>query len=168
MTADTSAPELRITHPSEDPRLVPLYRTTVTVGGESARCGRRNHRARSVDGDLDVVLALPREMGGSAGATNPEQLLAAGYAASFHQALSLLAQQDHVEASRLRVEATISVGTEPSYGGHVLTAELTVHWPGVGRRVAKALIARAKQRDPCSKMMRRGLLSTTRLAEIAR
>jgi len=37
----------------------------------------------SDDGILDVDLRPPKEMGGPGGATNPEQLFAAGYAACF-------------------------------------------------------------------------------------
>src|SRR5436305_185413 len=43
--------------------------------------GGRNGRARSLDGILDVELATPKELGGPGGATNPEQLFAAGFAA---------------------------------------------------------------------------------------
>ena len=58
-----------------------IYSTTVAVDG-----GREGH-ARSSDGALDVALTLPKEFGGpdKAGATNPEQLFAAGYAACFNQ-----------------------------------------------------------------------------------
>ncbi|MFK4979899.1 organic hydroperoxide resistance protein, partial [Klebsiella pneumoniae] len=42
---------------------------------------------RVVAGDLDLDVAVPKEMGGSGAGTNPEQLFAAGYAACFHSAL---------------------------------------------------------------------------------
>ena len=41
----------------------------------------RNGHAKSSDGLLDVDVSFPKEMGGSGGATNPEQLFAAGYSA---------------------------------------------------------------------------------------
>ena len=41
--------------------------------------GGREGRSTSDDGLLDVTLAPPAEMGGKGGATNPEQLFAAGY-----------------------------------------------------------------------------------------
>jgi len=41
----------------------------------------RNGHSRFSDGVLDVDLATPVEIGGPGGATNPEQLFAAGYAA---------------------------------------------------------------------------------------
>ena len=37
---------------------------------------------RSSDGLIDTDVAFPVEMGGAGGATNPEQLFAAGYAAT--------------------------------------------------------------------------------------
>ncbi len=37
--------------------------------------GGRDGRATSSDGILDVKLAVPKEMGGAGGGTNPEQLL---------------------------------------------------------------------------------------------
>jgi len=47
---------------------------------------------KSNDGALDVNLRMPIELGGPGGGSNPEQLLAAGYAACFHGALTLLAE----------------------------------------------------------------------------
>ncbi|MGL1301979.1 organic hydroperoxide resistance protein, partial [Vibrio parahaemolyticus] len=47
---------------------------------------------RVVAGDLDLDVAVPKEMGGSGAGTNPEQLFAAGYAASFHSALHAVAR----------------------------------------------------------------------------
>src|ERR1700687_5254609 len=56
------------------------YRTpTVTsIGG-------RDGSVRSADGLIDLQVALPKEMGGPGGKTNPEELFAAGYAACFHR-----------------------------------------------------------------------------------
>ena len=47
----------------------------------------RNGHVRSSDGLIDADVRIPKEMGGEGGATNPEQLFAAGYAACFHSAL---------------------------------------------------------------------------------
>ena len=68
-----------------------LYTGTVVVTGGEAAHGRASGIARSQDGELELHLRLPKELGGDGGGTNPEQLLAAGYAACFHGALSLLA-----------------------------------------------------------------------------
>jgi len=53
--------------------------------------GGRDGRAVSDDGLLDVKLAPPKELGGMGGATNPEQLFAAGYSACFMGALKHVA-----------------------------------------------------------------------------
>ncbi|ADB30207.1 organic hydroperoxide resistance protein [Kribbella flavida DSM 17836] len=47
----------------------PLYTAMATSTGD----GRAGGRAASNDGLLDVTLAVPHEMGGPGGATNPEQ-----------------------------------------------------------------------------------------------
>ena len=58
-----------------------IYTTKVTaVGGRSGNI-------KSEDGILDLPLAMPKELGGKGGATNPEQLFAAGYAACFENAV---------------------------------------------------------------------------------
>ena len=51
----------------------------------------RPHTATS-DNLVSHDLAVPVEMGGPGGATNPEQLFAAGYAACFHSALKMVAR----------------------------------------------------------------------------
>jgi hypothetical protein len=55
--------------------------------------GGRDGAARSDDGRLDIKLSSP---GTSGGGTNPEQLFAAGYAACFMSALSLVARRAKV------------------------------------------------------------------------
>ncbi|MGV0908617.1 organic hydroperoxide resistance protein [Martelella sp. FOR1707] len=64
-----------------------LYVTRV-----SATAGRRG-RVRSDDGLLDLAIATPQELGGRGGATNPEQLFGASYAACFENALMDVALQ---------------------------------------------------------------------------
>ena len=65
------------------------YTAEATSSGDA-----RNGHVRSSDGIIDQDMAMPKEMGGPGGATNPEQLFAAGYAACFHQALKLAAGQE--------------------------------------------------------------------------
>lgn len=59
--------------------------------------GGRDGRATSSDGILDVKLAVPKEMGGAGGGTNPEQLFAAGYSACFLGAMKFVANRDHLK-----------------------------------------------------------------------
>ena len=55
-----------------------LYTAEVTATGDG-----RNGHVTSTDKLIDVDVARPVEMGGAGGATNPEQLFAAGYSACF-------------------------------------------------------------------------------------
>ena len=64
-----------------------LYTARATATG-----GRAGHAA-SDDGILDVDLRPPVQMGGPGGATNPEQLFAAGYAACFQSALAVVGRR---------------------------------------------------------------------------
>jgi lipoyl-dependent peroxiredoxin len=48
--------------------------------------GRQNGHGRTDDGELEVDLRMPSELGGDGGGTNPEELFAVGYAACFESA----------------------------------------------------------------------------------
>ena len=68
----------------------PLYTAEATA------TGGRDGRVSSTRGALDVVLRPPVELGGPGGATNPEELFAAGYAACFQSALAVVARREKV------------------------------------------------------------------------
>ena len=124
-----------------------LYTAEVAVTG-----GRDGH-ARSSDGLLDVRLAVPKEMGGQGGATNPEQLFAAGYAACFESALMVAARRGHVDAGTVSIASRVGVG--PSEGGqYVLAVELRVSIPGTERSSAEALVQEADKVCPYSNAVR--------------
>jgi lipoyl-dependent peroxiredoxin len=113
----------------------------------------RNGHARTDDGMLDFDLRIPSEMGGAGGATNPEQLFAAGYAACFHSALKFVAQRDKLDMSDSEVSATVGIGMLPT-GGFGLEVELDVHIPTLDRTAADALVARAHEVCPYSNATR--------------
>jgi osmotically inducible protein OsmC len=82
-----------------------LYSTKVTaVGGRSGS-------VRSDDGLLELTLALPKALGGNGGATNPEQLFAAGYAACFENAVIHVtrAKKDQVKDEDIKVVAAVAL-----------------------------------------------------------
>ncbi len=81
-----------------------LYQAQVTSQGG------RNGQIRSSDGILEMKVSLPKEMGGMGGATNPEQLFAAGYAACFENALIFAARGEKVNPGRTAVTATVGIG----------------------------------------------------------
>jgi osmotically inducible protein OsmC len=125
-----------------------LYTATATATGD----GRNGHTATE-DGLLDVDVRIPKEMGGPGGATNPEQLFAAGYAACFHSALKLVAAQDTLDVTGTEVSASVTIGMLDS-GGFGLAVELDVFAPHLDHDVALALTERAHQVCPYSNATR--------------
>ena len=125
-----------------------LYTATALATGDG-----RNGHARSEDGILDLDLRIPKEMGGTGGAANPEMLFAAGYAACFHSALKVVARQDKLDVSGSEVTASVGIGPLDS-GGYGLTVELAVHVPNLDKPAAEALTARAHEVCPYSNATR--------------
>jgi lipoyl-dependent peroxiredoxin len=111
--------------------------------------GGRSGRATTPDGTLDLKIAVPTELGGEGGGTNPEQLFAAGYASCFLSALSLVAAKREVDTSEATVTADIGLRAEP--GGVGLVGELHVRMPGVDRDMAEKLVERAHRVCPYSR-----------------
>ncbi len=64
-----------------------LYTADATAVG-----GRSGH-VRSATGVVDLEMSVPEGLGGKKGATNPEELFAAGYSSCFQQALLVTAQR---------------------------------------------------------------------------
>ncbi len=123
-----------------------------TAAALSTGDGRNGH-VRSSDGLLDLDLAAPPEMGGPGGATNPEQMFAAGYAACFHSALKGAARRQKVTLSDSAVAAEVGVGPRDE-GGFGLTIALHVEVGGIEQAVAEELVATAHQMCPYSNATR--------------
>ncbi|WP_274388981.1 Ohr family peroxiredoxin [Streptomyces cavernae] len=143
---------------------VPIYTTTVTVSGGVASHGRASGRARSDDGVLDINLRMPAELGGDGRGTNPEQLFAAGFAACFHGALSLVARQATLDPAAISVEATVAFGRDPDDGGYLLRVDLVVRWPGIDPEIAAPLLDKTNSLCPYAKMAWQGTPTTITLA----
>lgn len=126
--------------------------------------GGRDGRAISSDNVIDLPLSTPKEMGGpgKADSTNPEQLLAAGYAACFDGALNLVARLAKTPIAGSTVEADVSFGKDgDNYG---LAVDLKVNIPGLNQTQAEELVAQAHQVCPYSRATRGNIevsLSTT-------
>ncbi|MEH1126008.1 organic hydroperoxide resistance protein [Micromonospora sp. CPCC 206061] len=125
-----------------------LYTAEALASGD----GREGH-VRSFDGLLEADLAVPKELGGAGGATNPEQLFAAGYAACFHSALRRVARQARADVSGSTVIGRVSIGPN-SAGGFGLAVELEIAMPSVERVAARQLVDRAHQVCPYSNAVR--------------
>ncbi|WP_231444652.1 Ohr family peroxiredoxin [Brevibacterium zhoupengii] len=137
-----------------------LYTTTATSTGE----GRAGGRAVTDDGLLDLTLAIPKSMGGPGGATNPEQLFAAGWASCFHSGLKMVAAQQKTPVTDSTVTADVWI-TKTDEGGLALNAAIRVHiGGGITQEAAEALVAAAHQVCPYSVATRGNLpvdLTTT-------
>ncbi|MBK3567239.1 MULTISPECIES: Ohr family peroxiredoxin [unclassified Streptomyces] len=164
MTGPIQPPDLSTEQDFGGEEFAPLYITTVTVTGGTAAHGRASGRARSDDGILDLDLRLPAELGGDGHGSNPEQLFAAGFAACFHGALSLLARQTALDPTAISVDATVAFGRDPQDGGYVLHVDLVVRWPGVAPDVAAPLLHRADALCPYARMAWHGTPTTITLA----
>lgn len=125
-----------------------LYKTTVTA------TGGRNGKVKSNDGLLEAEVRIPKEMGGTGGHTNPEQLFAAGYAACFDSALNLVMQKEKVKPSAPSI-VTATVGIGPNgQGGYGLSANLHVEIPGIDKAIATELVNKAHAICPYSNATR--------------
>jgi osmotically inducible protein OsmC len=129
-----------------------MTETTVYLTAATATGDGRNGHSRTVDGVLDVDLATPKELGGPGGATNPEQLFAAGYAACFHSALKLVARRMKVELVDSAV--TVDIGLVRRGPGFGLQAAIEAELPGVDPAQARQLMDAAHQVCPYSNAIR--------------
>jgi Ohr subfamily peroxiredoxin len=120
---------------------------------EATAWGGREGRTSTTCGVLDVTLAAPKELGGPGGATNPEQLFAAGYAACFHSAMKLLARREKLDVSGSAVTARVGLGMTDT-GGFTLAVELEAEIPDVEPAVAEKLLHDAHQVCPYSNATR--------------
>ncbi|MPY10096.1 organic hydroperoxide resistance protein [Arthrobacter bussei] len=125
-----------------------LYTAVATATGDG-----RNGEARTDDGQLAVDLAVPKEMGGAGGATNPEQLFAVGYAACFHSALKLVAGRSKAKISDTAVTAEVSINPTDG-GGFQLAVALHAEIGGVDQETADSLVEQAHQVCPYSNATR--------------
>ncbi|MBZ9757663.1 organic hydroperoxide resistance protein [Mesorhizobium sp. ESP6-5] len=123
-----------------------LYTTQAHVTG-----GRAGHGETS-DGLLKVDLAMPKELGGPGGATNPEQLFAIGYAACFESAIRFVARKQKLPLEDAAVAATVSL--LPNGEGFKLGVALAAETKGLDQAAAEALVSAAHQICPYSNAIR--------------
>ncbi|ELK46731.1 organic hydroperoxide resistance protein [Halobacillus sp. ACCC02827] len=125
----------------------PLYTAKATAEG-----GRQGV-VKSSDGTLELDLTMPKALGGNGkeGATNPEQLFAAGYSACFDSALQLVASQAKKKITS-KVTAEVSIGKQGE--GFGLAVKLFVEIEGVSQDEADELVKKAHQVCPYSNATR--------------
>ena len=134
-----------------------IYSTRATA------IGGRSGTVRSDDGILDLALALPASLGGKGGATNPEPLFAAGYAACFIGAMKFVAGMQKVALpADTSIQATVGIGQIPA--GFGIEVQMVVSVPGVDRDVAQAIVNKAHEVCPYSNATRGNIEVTITLA----
>ena len=118
----------------------PLYTAEAHVTG-----GRLAGHGKSSDGQLEVDLRIPSEMGGEGGGTNPEELFAVGFAACFEGALAVVARRAKEEAGDVAIDSKVMLyPTEDR--GFKLGVELDVTLPSVSDPAKAAELVRAAHR----------------------
>ena len=121
-------------------RIDPVFTTSATAKG-----GRNGH-TQSADGLVSVDLSVPKAMGGpgKAGATTPEDLFAAGYAACFGGAIDFVAKQQQKDATGASMTCSVSIGPREG-GGFGLAVKLRVEDPSLPQRDLEALVQQAHE-----------------------
>jgi lipoyl-dependent peroxiredoxin len=128
-----------------------IYTAEATVTG-----GRGAGHGTTSDGQLDLQLRLPTEMGGSADdpGTNPEQLFAIGYAACFEGALSVVGRRFDKNTDDASIRSSVSMSPNGA-GGFELGVDLAVTLPQVADvEEAKQIVAQAHEVCPYSNATR--------------
>jgi Ohr subfamily peroxiredoxin len=126
-----------------------LYTATAHVTG-----GRAEGHGRSGDGQLEVDLRLPKELGGEGDGTNPEELFAVGYAACFEGALGVVGRRAKADMGEVAIDSSVSLSPDGK-GGFVLSVGLDVLLPGItDPQTAAELVHAAHQVCPYSNATR--------------
>jgi Ohr subfamily peroxiredoxin len=102
-----------------------LYTAQAHVDG-----GRIDGHGRSSDGELEVALRLPTELGGKGGGTNPEELFAVGYAACFESALTTVARRRKEQANDVAIDSRVMLVAGEDRGFNI-AVELDVSLPSI-------------------------------------
>src|SRR5688500_16535051 len=106
-----------------------LYTAVATSVG-----GRGGGTARTSDGNLDVKITNPKEMGGDGSGTNPDQLFAVGYSSCFLGAMKYANSKEKKPLLLDRessVTAYVSFGPRSDKKGFGIEVKLEVKLPGV-------------------------------------
>lgn len=112
--------------------------------------GRDRGASRSSDGCLDVRFSNP---GSARIGTNPEQLFAAGWSASFESAITLAARRINTGLpADMAIDAEMDLKIADD--GYFLSMRFNVRLPGVDCDTAQALINEAHEICPYSKATR--------------
>jgi osmotically inducible protein OsmC len=137
-----------------------IYTAEAVVTGVAVVAGTgENGRGKTTDGLLDLMLRPPAELGGPGDGTNPEQLLAIGWAACLEATLVTAAHRTKLSTKRVadaEVNARVMlVLPDPGAPEFELDAEFDVTLPSVeDPELAAELVRTAHRLCPYSKATR--------------
>lgn len=115
--------------------------------------GRAEGKGRTSDGNLEVFLDYPKELGGGGKGANPEQLFAIGYAACFEGAMEIVARKQNVNLENLSIDSEVMLYKIPA-GGFKLGVALNVRLPSLDQKMAQSIVDQAHQVCPYSNATR--------------
>ena len=113
--------------------------------------GGRDGRSRSLDGNLDLVMKPPKDLGGPGGGTNPEEVMAVGWAACFQNAMHTLAKIQKKEITDSSVTCEISLMYDEEGRSVSLAARLLASIPELPEDEARELLHATHKVCPYSK-----------------
>ena len=128
--------------------------TVVYVASASSTGSGRDGHVETDDGKISVDLAFPKALGGTGAGSNPEQLVAMGYAACFASALGVVARGQKIALAEPVVTCQVSLHKDDD--GFSLSFEIVADLPDLPRPQAERLVAEAHAICPYSKAFAQG------------
>jgi Ohr subfamily peroxiredoxin len=128
--------------------------------------GRGGGTAKTDDGMLDLIIAGPKELGGTGQGTNPEQLFAAGYSSCFLGAMKYVNSKEKKVLPwnpDNAVTAHVSFGPRSDKKGFGIEVKLEVKLVGIPKPKATALAKKAHVVCPYSHAIRKNVKVTTKV-----
>ena len=128
--------------------------------------GRGGGTASTSDKQFDLVLANPKEMGGTGKGANPDQLFALCYSACFLGTIKYINSQ---QKNPLKLEADSSVTAHVSFGprsdkkGFGIAVQLDVSLPGLTSAQASSLVKKSHVACAYSNAIKKNVKVTTKI-----
>ena len=124
---------------------------------QATSTGGRTGTSTSSDGEINLRLMTPKQLGGAGGpGTNPEQLFAAGYSACFIGAMKAVAAHDKIHLpAEVSIVADVAIGAMVGKpGAFGVSVDMAISIPGMDHAAAEALVTKAHEVCPYSNATR--------------
>ncbi len=124
---------------------------------QATSTGGRTGTTTSSDGEINLSLMTPKQLGGAGGpGTNPEQLFAAAYSACFIGAMKAVAAHDQIHLpAEVSIVADVAIGAMVGKpGAFGVSVDMAISIPGMDRDAAEALVGKAHEVCPYSNATR--------------